>query len=345
MRFNFTYDEHLTLFDDKISAVYSMVSGIEDSGEKRLKMIAKGSMMPKGSRATQAGNYFMELDTQETILKNLFYFNFSLYDVEMPKDASFRLIKFSDGEISLRGDGKISFSVDNGETSIKIGSPTWNLKGLLKVEIYSDSKEGIIFSVNNNEVLVENHLSEKTKVEGFFGELNEGTTLGVAYVEFMKSLPLELQGDANDVNDFYVDEDDVPQEEAPQEVVSTEEQMGAITLKQILAQFGGMSLDEFQKKDHDFNSVLKVVYLYLSKYYMTMGQTHEQIKSMAYYWTGILFTKSYEQVGYSIPNDKRYNTLEFGEINSKTATPEKLLYLVMEYPDIWMDRIIKNKKQ
>lgn len=38
--------------------------------------------------------------------------------------------------------------------------------------------------------------------------------------------------------------------------------------------------------------------------------------------------------------DKTYNTFEFGEVSSANCTPQKLLYLVKTYPEVWLKRLV-----
>ncbi len=38
--------------------------------------------------------------------------------------------------------------------------------------------------------------------------------------------------------------------------------------------------------------------------------------------------------------DKTYNTFEFGEVNRINCTPQRLLYLVKTYPEVWLKRLV-----
>jgi hypothetical protein len=69
--------------------------------------------------------------------------------------------------------------------------------------------------------------------------------------------------------------------------------------------------------------------------------SHQELLKEASYLTYILLNeKEKKSYAYQIPVGKSYRTYEFGRVDSNTD-PSKILFLVMEYPDVWKSRIAK----
>jgi len=87
--------------------------------------------------------------------------------------------------------------------------------------------------------------------------------------------------------------------------------------------------------------LLRAIYNGLANDPENKGMGHSETLKEAHYMCSILIEGEPEpmETGVSI-GDKAYNTFEFGEINPMNCTPEKLLYLVKTYPEVWIKRLV-----
>jgi len=99
-------------------------------------------------------------------------------------------------------------------------------------------------------------------------------------------------------------------------------------------------LNEEDLKALDRKELIRLVYNGIANDPLNARAHHEILKEAHYAAARFLDgDQSLTTPDVSI-GDKTYNTFEFGEVNRINCTPQRLLYLVKTYPEVWLKRLV-----
>ena len=316
MRFDFLNQKTLTLFDEKISAIY-------DSDDDSIKAIAKEDMIELKDNIRWLNTENGEKDIfYSLVAKQPFFLKRNSFSINIELTINklmgpLPLVKFRNGEIVLMNPHKIFISLDGFE--IDIASSNWELNGLTTISIFTahDKEEGPTINVSINEqpsFAFKNTLAQDMEVLGFLGKIPKDNIIKLIAFEFN-----DYSGDIK----HSVIEEPIAEEEDGSEIEENDVEI-----------FKNLVIEAKNDKIFESEERIRLTYMRILKKFGPLP--HEQILRESYYICGIADRKKTSYT-FELVEDK-YRTFEFGDITNETATAEKLLYLVMKYPE-WMDRI------
>lgn len=111
------------------------------------------------------------------------------------------------------------------------------------------------------------------------------------------------------------------------------------TVIEMIARITGLMPEKIAALDHQ--TLLIQVYNGLERDKAYEGMTHMDLLNTAHSLCSKLIVG--ERVSFDTKvglGGKSYRTFEFGDLNDSNCTPEKLLYLVRKYPDVWLKRLV-----
>lgn len=370
-------DEYVSLFDDTISALYD-VDGSVSLIATDLKPIFDSTSKIQKIAATQGdSSYSFKLHTEDLFqLKGhesvrITFKDFNLNDVG---NAELDLVSTSLGDISLKG-GKIHFSLGELQEVICSLGEGDRINGDLSILL----TRGGMFIFIEHELMnsrvgdtssLDPEIYDSLSITGFLGRSNRNFYLSgieidgneeLKSIDVVEEIAKILQEEMNETTPYYggIDPeadlkeilrkntmDTITPEKAKEAVDSfkkennmdiTREQ--SIKLAQELLE--SVSVSPLTAKDLGTEELEKHIYKALDMDGRYGQFSHQELLKEASYLTYVLLNdRAKPTYKYEISTGKSYRTYEFGRVDSNTD-PSKILFLVMEYPEIWKDRLVK----
>lgn len=363
-------DGYVSLFDDTISALYD-VDGFVSLIATDLKPIFDSTSKIQKIAATQGdSSCSFKLHTEDLFqLKGhesvkITFKDFNLNDVG---NAELDLVSTSLGDISLKR-GKIHFSLGELQEIICSLGEGDRINGDLSILL----TRGGMFIFIEHELMnsrvgdtssLDPEIYDSLSITGFLGRSNRNFYLSGIEVdgneelrsidvveEMAKTLREEMNayygGIDPEANLKENTTDTITPEKAKEAVDSfkkennmdiTREQ--SIKLAQELLE--SVSVSPLTAKDLGTEELEKHIYKALDMDGRYEQFSHQELLKEASYLTYVLLNdKAKPTYKYEISTGKSYRTYEFGRVDSNTD-PSKILFLVMEYPEIWKDRLVK----
>lgn len=359
MEFKFLPD-HLTMFDDRASAIFDTSS--------KCKAIAKRDML-----LFDEGFSALVINDNESLSVP-----YTLVERWIPLDKisiSFSMVIDRIGQmdlLTLKHGGyvrllhekvQMHFVTENGEFDLDISTDYASGKETQFTIQRDGDRMRVSFGIYHSDFELPDNCRSGLEVMGFFGEISD-TTARVSSISIQPYAAEVAEAAQTKVEQIKarlaaVNEElkrlDEPKEPSvavefneisfplirsvlPSLIGQKVNDTMSETIEAYIQRITGLKLEDIKAMDR--KALIRAVYNGIANDPTTAHLNHHEVLKEAHYSVARFLDGDQSipvptiTVGNSV-----YNTFEFGEINKTNCTPDKLLYLVKTYPEVWLKRL------